>query len=285
MLQSTHSANKKLIILALTTLTLFAVAYFPVFQILVGKWANAEEYTHAFITVPIIIYMVWCKKNILVNSRGGNTLVGLPLIVLSILLYLVSLQLQIPTVCSVAMVLTLLSVLIYLTGFGTIKVLATPIILLIIIIPIPNQVYSMVTLPLQLKVSQVCEIIIQLVNIPVLREGNIIHTPEKTFQIVEACSGLRSMITLITLSLIMGYFLLTRTLSKVLLLVLSIPVAFFVNVIRVVVLVLAFHYFKVDLADGTKHTLLGILIFGIAMVTMLFLQRILEKWEIKELNS
>ncbi len=277
--------NRQSAVLAFFVLVLFVAAYFPVFKILVGKWAGSEEYTHAFITVPIIIYMVWCKREYLLNSKYGNTLAGMPLLIISIILYLVTLQLQIPTVSSLTMVMTLLSVLVYLTGFRSIKELATPIILLIIIIPIPNQLYSMVTLPLQLKVSQISEMIIQLFNIPVMREGNIIHIPQKTFQIVEACSGLRSMITLITLSLIMGYFMLTNLFCKGLLLVTSVPVAFFINVIRVVTLVLAFHYFQLDLTVGTAHTVLGLAVFGIALIILLLIQRILENWEIKEPGS
>lgn len=280
------TSNRKLrYILAFTALTLFIIGYLPVFQILVNKWANSEGYSHAFITVPIIIYMVWGKREFLINSQGVSALIGLPLVIVSILLYLVSLQLQIPTFSSLAMVMTLLSVLVYLAGFMALKELATPILLLLVIIPIPNQLYSMATLPLQLKVSQVSEVIIRLLGIPVLREGNIIQIPDKSFQIVEACSGMRSIITLITLSLIMGYYMLTRTFSKGLLLVMSVPVAFFINVVRVVVLVWAFHFVRMDLSEGTKHTILGLVLFAIALIILLVFQRVLENWETKEQSS
>ncbi len=279
--QSRTKSSNKTLTLALVALTLFIVCYFPVFRILVEKWADSEDYTHAFFMVPIIIYLVWGKKEYLVNRQGGNTLFGLPLVILSILLYLLSLQLQIPTVCSLAMVMTLLSVLVYLSGFAAIKELVVPIVLLILIIPIPNQIYSMLTLPMQLKVSQASEIVLQLFSVPVLRDGNIIQIPGKTFLIVEACSGLRSMIALITFSLTIGIFMLTKTLSRVLLLILSVPVAFFINIIRVVSMTLAFHYFKVDLSVGTKHTVLGFVVFGIALAIILMFEKILEKWEIK----
>ncbi len=227
--QSRTKSSNKTLTLALVALTLFIVCYFPVFRILVEKWADSEDYTHAFFMVPIIIYLVWGKKEYLVNRQGGNTLFGLPLVILSILLYLLSLQLQIPTVCSLAMVMTLLSVLVYLSGFAAIRELVVPIVLLILIIPIPNQIYSMLTLPMQLKVSQASEIVLQLFSVPVLRDGNIIQIPGKIFLIVEACSGLRSMIALTTFSLTIGIFMLTKTLFRVLLLIMSVPVAFFIN--------------------------------------------------------
>jgi exosortase len=99
--------------------------------------------------------------------------------------------------------------------------------------------------------------------------------------VVEACSGLRSVITLLTLSVVMGYFLLTRVSSKLLLVAASIPIAIFVNLIRVVAIVLLFHFFGLDLYEGTLHTVTGLLIFLIALATLFMLQRILERWEQK----
>ncbi len=284
-MQCSRNTEKASIFLATLTLLLFLAAYFPVFYILVQKWARSEEYTHAFFTVPIILYLVWDKKDFLLNSHGISIALGLPILILSTIFYLIALQIQVPTISSLAMVASLLSVLIFLVGFRALKELMVPIILLLIIIPIPNQLYSTITLPLQLKVSKVSEAIIRLMSIPVLREGNIIHIPEKTFQVVEACSGLRSMITLLTLSLIMGYFMLTRALSRWALIGLSIPIAFLVNVIRVIILVSIYHYFHIDLSIGTTHTILGLSVFVIAMILLFFSQRILEKWEMTETKS
>ena len=280
-----ESINKTPTILALIALTLFIVAYFPAFQILAKKWVRLDEYTHAFFTVPIIIYMFWNKREFLTENIGRHSYLSVLLVVFSIIIYLISLQLQIPTITSLATVMTILSILVYLSGVKSLKKLITPIILLVIIIPIPNQIYSMLTLPLQLKASQASELIIRLLNVPVLREGNVIDIPGKSFQVVEACSGMRSIITLVTLSLIIAYFTLTKNISKLLLLASSIPVAFLVNIIRVVVMVLAFHFFKMDLTSGTVHSIMGIVIFGIALLILFMLTRILETWERKEKQS
>ncbi len=272
--------NKKRVTLFFFVLLLFIVAYFPVLKILVGKWAASDEYAHAFFTVPIIVYMIWCKREQLGKAKG-NTSVGFFCVTLSVIFYLISIPLQIPTLSFLAMTMFLISALIYLAGFMALKELAMPILLFIMIIPIPNQIYSLITIPLQLKVTQLSEQVIQLLGIPIYREGNVISLPGKSFQVVEACSGLRSLITLTTLSLIMGYFTLRTTWTRVLLLLLSVPVAFFVNTIRVLVLVLAYYYFQLDLATGTVHTVLGVLIFGIALVSLFFLQRMMEQWERK----
>ena len=267
--------------LALGALVLFVVAYFPVFRILAGKWAESEEYSHAFLTLPIILYMVYQNRHRVLETPATFTPLGLVTLLLASALYYFSLLTEVHTVIALAMYLTVLGTVVFLFGIRSVWVLFTPLLLLLMLIPFPDQLYIQLTFPLQLKVSQMSEAIIGLFGIPVHRAGNVLTIPQKSFEVVEACSGLRSVITLLTLSVVMGYFLLVRTTSKLLLVAASIPVAIFVNLIRVVTIVLLFHSFGLDLYEGTLHTVTGLLIFLIALATLFLLQRILEQWEHK----
>ena len=268
--------------LALSALVLFLVAYFPVFRILAGKWAESEEYSHAFLTLPIILYMVYQNRQRVLETPATFTPLGLVTLLLASALYYFSLLTEVHTVIALAMYLTVLGAVVFLFGIRSVWVLFTPLLLLLMLIPFPDQLYIQLTFPLQLKVSQMSEAIISLFGIPVHRAGNVLTIPQKSFEVVEACSGLRSVITLLTLSVVMGYFLLVRTTSKLLLVAASIPVAIFVNLIRVVTIVLLFHSFGLDLYEGTLHTVTGLLIFLIALATLFLLQRILEQWEHKQ---
>ena len=268
--------------LALGALVLFVVAYFPVFRILAGKWAESEEYSHAFLTLPIILYMVYQNRQRVLKTPATFTALGLVTLLLASALYYFSLLTEVHTVIALAMYLTVLGTVVFLFGIRSVWVLFTPLLLLLMLIPFPDQLYIQLTFPLQLKVSQMSEAIIGLFGIPVHRAGNVLTIPQKSFEVVEACSGLRSVITLLTLSVVMGYFLLVRTTSKLLLVAASIPVAIFVNLIRVVTIVLLFHSFGLDLYEGTLHTVTGLLIFLIALATLFLLQRILEQWEHKQ---
>ena len=268
--------------LALGALVLFVVAYFPVFRILAGKWAESEDYSHAFLTLPIILYMVYQNRRQVLETPATFTPLGLVTLLLASALYYFSLLTEVHTVIALAMYLTVLGTVVFLFGIRSLWVLFTPLLLLLMLIPFPDQLYIQLTFPLQLKVSQMSEAIIGLFGIPVHRAGNVLTIPQKSFEVVEACSGLRSVITLLTLSVVMGYFLLVRTTSKLLLVAASIPVAIFVNLIRVVAIVLLFHSFGLDLYEGTLHTVTGLLIFLIALVTLFLLQRILEQWEHKQ---
>lgn len=276
--------GQKSLTLPLLATGLFIAAYYPIFKVLMLKWAGSEDYTHAFFTVPIILYMGWLKRESFVEGRGWQK-TGLAWLVLAAFLYIVSLQLQIPSFIAVSMVLTVSGAILYLAGFKVLRDMSIPLLLLILLIPIPEQLLSMLTASLQLKVSQASDQVLRLLNVPLFREGNILHIPEKTFQVVEACSGIRSLISLITLSLILGYFALKRTWSTGILVALSIPVAVLVNIMRVVALVLAFHYFRLDLSSGSKHTIMGLVLFGVALVVLFMLQRMLEHWETRKKSS
>jgi len=273
--------RKKSTLLALAAVTLFVVGYLPVFQILVKKWLTSDEYSHAFLTLPIIFYMVWRERSVLAGGPVRYSFVGLIILIVSAPVYMFALLTRVHTVIALSMFLTVIGAVIYLGGVRMVKELATPLILLLMLIPVPEQLYIQITFPLQLKVSQISKAVIRLFGVPILREGNIMHIPDKTFEVVEACSGLRSMITMLTLSVIMGYFMLKRLSSKLILVAAGVPTAIFVNIIRVITMILLFQFFRLDLTEGALHTVTGLLIFGIALVILFLILKVLEHWETK----
>lgn len=255
-----------------------AMAYYPALELFVHKWAESEDYYHSFLVAPAIGYMMWSRRGCLAQGRSAPV-TGIFLIVLSILSYLVSLKLQVPTIIFLATGMTLASVLIFLSGFRVLRELAIPLLLFFMIIPLPDQLLATVTAALQLRISEISETIIRLFSVPLYREGNILYVEHMEFQVIDACSGVRSLISMTTLSVLLGYFSLTRLWSALLLFLCSIPVAIVINIIRVAALVLVFHFFGFNLAAGQLHTLtgLGLFIFGL---TLLFAaQKVLELWE------
>ena len=268
-------------ILSFFVVALFTLAYLPALQMLVEKWADSEEYSHAFLTLPIILYMVWTKRQILSEIESRYPSLGLLLILLSSLLYLFALLTEVHTIIALSTYLTIVGCLVYLFGVTIIKELFTPLLLLLILIPVPEQLFIKLTFPLQLKVSQASEFIIRIFGIPLLREGNLMTIPEKTFEVVDACSGLRSSISLLTLSVIMGYYMVQKIPSKLILLAASIPTAIAVNIFRVSIMILVYHFFGLDLTEGTWHTATGLGVFVLAFAFLFLIQRILERWETK----
>jgi exosortase len=113
----------------------------------------------------------------------------------------------------------------------------------------------------------------------VLCDGNIIHLPSRSFEVVEACSGLRSLTSLLLLGAVMGYFTLRSRLLRLLLFSAVLPVAILVNTARVTVMPVASYYLGLDLSEGTAHTMLGMGVFILALGLLLLLQKGLVRCE------
>lgn len=223
--------------------------------------------------------MVWIKRSSLANAPVRYSFLGLILLIFSALFYIFALMTQVHTIISLSMLMTVVGATVYLYGLNGVKILSTPLLLLAMLIPVPSQLYIQATFPLQLKATQISKILIQWIGVPVFREGNILTIPDMSFEVVEACSGLRSMITLLTLGIIMGYFFLIKKVSKLVLVAACLPTAVLLNVIRISSMVLIFHFFKVDATEGTLHTIMGVSVFFIAILIIYLTMQGLEHWE------
>lgn len=272
---------RKTVLLYLVVFALFMVGYFPALQLLVEKWLASEDYSHAFLTLPILLYIGWSQRARLMAGPGRYQPVGLAVLLVATLLYVFSLVAQVHSLILAAFFMAVLGVVVYLWGLVALKHLFIPLVLFALLIPVPDQLYIQLTAPLQLKVSQISEVAVRLVGVPILREGNVMITPLKNFEVVEACSGMRSLVTLLTLAIILGYFLLSKGISKFVLVSAGFPTAIFINIVRVVAAVLLFHFFGWDLTEGTPHTLLGIATFLIALMILYLTYTVLDLWEQK----
>jgi len=257
----------------------FILAYYPVWKRLILTWYSSDEYSHGFFIVPLACFILWKKREILAEIPARPSLWGLTLVLFSLLIYLIAHFAEILTLTSFSMVMLFAGIIIYFYGFKMLKELSFPLFLLLFMIPIPAQIYSALTIPLQLFVTKVSVWLSAHVGIPIYREGNIIHLPDRTMQVVQACSGLRSIISLLTLGAILGYFTLKSNFLRSILFLSGIPAAIFVNVIRVLLLVFAFHYFSYDLTTGSIHTIFGVIIFFLALLFIILIKGILSMWD------
>ena len=215
--------------LLLLLLGSFTLAYWPTLEGLVGAWSNSDDYSHGFIILPLSVFIAWQKRDLIAGLQPNPSRWGLVLVAAALLLYLVGRLGEITTLAAVSMVPALAGVILYLRGCAFLGALIFPLFLTFFMIPVPAQIYSLATIPLQLWVSQVSAGLAGLLNIPVYREGNVLFLPHRTLEVVQACSGLRSIMTMITLGAVLGYFTLRSPLSRGFLILTGIPIAIAVN--------------------------------------------------------
>ncbi len=143
-------------------------------------------------------------------------------------------------------------------------------------IPIPNLILQQFTFPLQLLASKLATGLLELVGVPVLREGNVIVLASMPLDVAEACSGIRSLLTLITLAIIYGYLMETRIWLRVVLVCSAVPIAVAANAFRIFGTGLLVQYWAPDKAEGFFHTFSGWLIFVVALALLFALHRVIS---------
>ena len=258
----------------------FCAVFFPVLKSLVKVWHGSEEYSHGFFIIPLSLYIIWQKKDELTETSVQPSNWGLLIIIISLLLFIIARAGEILTLVPMTMIFLIFGAVIYLFGFLMCRKLIFPLFFLFFMIPVPSQVYSALTIPLQLFVTKTTVFIAGLMGISIYREGNVINLPDHTMQVVQACSGLRSMISLLVLSAIFGYFTLRSNILRGVLFVAGIPISIIVNIFRVFLMVTAYYYFNYDLTADSVHTIFGMIIFIMALIIIAATRGVLSFWDI-----
>jgi len=248
------------------------VCYAPVLDRLILQWWNDPDMGHGFFVPLVAGYIVWQRRQELLATEARPTWWGLLLVVWGGLQLLIgTLGVELFT-ARTALVVTLIGVVWTVGGTPVVRKLAFPLFLLFFMVPIPTVVYNSLTFPLQILATRMAAAGLLTIGIPVLREGNILDLPSQQLSVVEACSGIRSLLSLTFLSLVYGYFFEKRTWLRVVLFLATIPVALIANAGRVMVTGILSQV-RSDLAEGFFHESTGMVIFLAAGVILFLLHR------------
>jgi exosortase A len=249
------------------------VAYLPVLRKLVYDWGHDDNYSHGFLIVPIALYLIWERREQLAAARPAPSIVGL-LIAIASLLVLVAGELGSELfLMRVSLIGVLVGTVLFVYGWEHLRVAWFPLAFLLLMIPIPAIIFNQIAFPLQLVASRFGETVLQLWNIPVLREGNVITLPNTQLQVAEACSGIRSLISLLTLGIVYGYFTDSRLSVRGAIALGAIPVAILANGLRVAGTGIAAYYYGQEAAEGFFHEFSGWVVFVVSLVMMFMLHR------------
>ncbi|HBY60474.1 MAG TPA: exosortase [Solibacterales bacterium] len=246
---------------------LLVLCYLPVLIPLVNQWSNDEDMGHGFFVPVLAGYIAWRERDALLAAPVSRNWFGFALLAWA------ALQLTIATLgaelflARTAFVLSIVGAVWFLAGTRVLRVAAFPLFLLFFMVPLPSIVYNQITFPLQLLASSVAETVLGSVGIPVLREGNVLELASQKLSVVEACSGIRSLLSLSFLALIYSYFSDRKPWMKWVLLVATVPIAIIANATRVTLTGL-FSEYNPDLAHGFFHTAQGWVIFMAALILL-----------------
>ncbi len=255
----------------------FLLLYWPVLTGLVHDWIHDGNYSHGFVIVPFAVYFAWERRHRLARANATPALGGLAVVLGGLGLLLVGRLGADLFLTRFSVLIVLVGAIAFIAGWVAVRILAFPLGFLLLMIPLPAIVFNQVTFPLQLLASRVGEAGLASLHIPVLREGNLIVLARTTLEVAEACSGIRSLVSLLTLGIIYGYFLDRRLWVRAVVAVSTVPVAILVNGLRVAGTGVAAHYLGAQTAQGFLHTFSGWLVFVVAL-GLLFLVTSLILW-------
>ena len=164
----------------------------------------------------------------------------------------------------------------FLAGWRWLQLTAFPLSFLLLMVPLPSIIFNQITFPLQGIASRAGEAVIATAGVPVLREGNILHVPGRSLEVAEACSGIRSLMSLVMLAVVLGYFTERGTGARVAIALSAVPIAIVANAARVAGTGLAAYWVSPAAAEGFFHGFSGWMVFVVALAGLLAFQRLLE---------
>ena len=249
---------------------------------LVTDWYELPDFSHGFLIPFFAAYLVWTKRDELRATPVRPTWAGLPLVLLG-LLFLLTGRFGADLFLSRTSFLLLAAGAVWMM-FGKAMLSQAKFVLLVLVlaIPLPTVVFNQITFPLQLLASRVASAMLPFAGVPVLREGNVIQLPAMQLEVAEACSGIRSLLSLFTLAVIYGYFLEKNTTRRVALAVASVPIAVAANSARIFGTGLCVQYWDPDKAMGFFHEFSGWLMFLVSLGCLYLVHRAMELFPAKQ---
>jgi exosortase len=269
--------NREWIVWPSVLLVLTSILYAPILKELVMDWWTDPDYGHGFFVPLISGYVLWHQRARWVKSEVKPSNFGFLVMVGGVILLLGgSLGAELFT-SRFSLLVLLAGMVLFLAGWKKLRSVSFPLGFLILMIPIPVIIYNQITFPLQLLASRFATSWLELMQVPVLREGNVLILPNYSLEVVEACSGVRSLMTLITLAVAYGYLVESRRWVRYTLPVLMVPIAIVSNAIRIMGTGMLTYHFGPKAAEGFFHDFSGWIIFLAALFLMFVCHLILRR--------
>jgi exosortase len=251
------------------------ILYADVLAKLLLAWRTDDNYSHGFFIVPIARYLAWERRDQLAAASARPSSLGLLIVLASAVVLAAGVLGAELFLTRISLVGMLGGIVLFMFGWRHLRILAFPLLFLVLMIPLPAIIFNKIAFPLQLLASRAGEFALSSVDIPVLREGNVLVLANTSLEVAEACSGIRSLISLLTLGIVFGYLADSRAWVRTIVALSTIPVAVVSNGARVAGTGIAAHRFGPAAAQGFFHEFSGWAVFVVAFAMMLGLQRAL----------
>lgn len=260
---------------ALSLSALVIILYAPVLGSLVKQWWSDPNYGHGFFVPVIAAYVLWSERDRWRAQPFRPENFGLAVMLFAIGLRILGMLGAELFTARLSLVILIAGIVLFLAGRQILRLIAFPIGYLLFMIPLPAIVYYQLTLPLQLWASRLGATGLVALGIHTVRQGNLLYLPNCTLNVVEACSGIRSLLSLLAVAVAYAYFAERSIWKRSVLAVASVPVAIATNGLRLVATGVLSYFFGPSVDSGAVHVVLGLGFFALALVSILVIHKLL----------
>ncbi len=257
---------------------LLVVLYYRIFRDLHTAWTAVDSYySHGFIVPPICLYFVWQKRRELMTEPIRSNSIGYVLILSACLMLLASDSLGVRLAGQISLLPMLAGLVLIFFGSRHLALVWFPIVFLAFMIPIPASITQSLSLKIKLLATDSAVRLARLFTLPMVRDGSFVHFGDDKLLVGEVCGGLRSLIALIAFGALMSYISKTRFLARMVILLISGPVAIIANMLRIFGLCVVGYFWGSTIAAGRFHDISGILIFVVAFILLFAIEALLRR--------
>jgi exosortase len=250
--------------------------YAPILFHLAKQWSNDPNFSHGFFVPAFSLFVLWQNRARLARQPSQPSFWGLLIVAVALAVLVIGVLGAELFLSRVSLLLLIAGLVIFFRGWHFFRAVLFPWAFLFLMIPVPAILFTQITFPLQIFASKLAAFLLPILGVPVLREGNVINLPAMPLEIAEACSGIRSLLSLAALAIIYGYLSEPRIWIRVTLALTSIPIAVAANSLRIVGTGLLVQYWDPAKAEGFFHTFSGWLVFVVSLGMLFLVHRLLQ---------
>lgn len=256
---------------------LLLIAYLPTIKWMVDRWfAEESYYGHGFLIPLVSLYIVWQRRELLGKIKASGVGAGLWIVVAGLLAHILCASLKIYFLSGFTLIFVLYGLVLFFFGKEMVRNLTFPIFFLLAMIPLPLALIGVLTVKMKLFAAQCSTVVLNHIGFPSIRDGSIIRMPHSFISVEAPCSGLRSLIALLTLGLLFAYAMKVSYAKKCVLFLSSVPIAVATNVVRIVMVAAVNDLYGEKVAMGLFHDASGFVVFGLAFAGLFGVSKILE---------
>ena len=259
----------------LSVVAAWIVLYFDSFPALIRRWNN-DDYSYCWIVVPLALYLAWQRRDMLPKILTPSLKSGYAALLAVAVFFFIGKAASVDALVFVSMWLSIVAVVLFVFGLKSMKALFFPLVVLAFFIPPPPFINRMLTFKLRLISSDLSVRIMQFIDIPVYREGNVIDLGMIKLHVVDACSGLRYVFPTILLGILMGYWFNKKPWQRFVVFAATIPTAIATNALRIAIVGYIARNISVETADNFFHEASGIIIYLLSISFLVMLSLVLN---------